>query len=623
MRKPVLGLAAATAALTLGIAGAAPAATPNQTFDFNNSLEPSFDRYGDGEPLTPFGTTGNETDATYGAVRGFDADSGFTALLQTGTAHTVSMFFNVDDADPDDAVADSLVELVDFTPSNTSVADLYLRDGMLAYRNRDNDGDASNDTYTTGGAIGDNAWRRLVITREADGSRKVYLGDTDTPTLTVPAAQVQVTSNAFSVFGGASSGEIGRLRTWDGALTGTEVESLALGVDDIDPSNITLYEGEGSVLEGTTRWVGPGSYFGGTVVDDGSVPNVTLQLVNAGGAVVGSEDAFNYPTQQNTFNTVLSSWSGGLSLNSFANDATGKLRVIAKDARGNDTQRDFDFKVDKQAPTGFSVDSIGETTSRKPTVTGKANVGPRDSRFVFVTLCKGDNCEFNVKGDYIASARAEVKDGKFSTSEWKRYDETTDRSVDMGDQPNGDYVILGEHGDQLGNYAETKQKLKIVDPKPAVVTPPPPPVVAPVMPTIQQLMQRVMVNAKAILQRLKLASFVRTAKATLPAETNRPGTFHYQFFYGSKAPAKVDPKAKAAQKKKKKKAKKKAKPSNLIAAGRKAFPVPGAGNVSVTMNARGKRLLRRAKKAKVVVRAIFVPTTGPAVSQDTVVNMKR
>ena len=617
MLKPALGLAAATAALTLGAAGSASAANLTSAYDFNNGLGASYSQYDENEPLSDYGTTANAIEVPHGPVRSFADDSGFFVPFQGG-ANTVAAFFNIDDADPNEGTPGTTVKLIDFSSFSADNADLYLLDGKIAYSNADG-------TWTEGPALGDNVWTQLVVTRENNGDRKVYQGDT--LLFTIPAAQVRTATSEFVLFNDnenesdGSGGAVGRLRTWNGALTASEVGQIGTGVDAVAPSSLSFGDSEGTIMDGSTRWVGPWGYFGGTVRDDASVPEIEYELLNSSGGVVASRQTADsvFPFSTTGFNSVDSSWGVESGFAQFANDATGKLRVFATDARGNSTQSELDFKVDKQAPSGLSLNAIGETTSRKPTVSGKANVGPRDMSHLWVNLCKGATCDSS-RGDHVGYARADIKDGSWSTGAWKRYDEATDREVDLGDQPNGDYVAQAWHSDAFGNEADAKQTLKIVDPKPAVVppvvTPPTPP-----MPTLQQVMQRVMQNVVAQLRQMRIAALVRSGKVALPAQALRPATIIYQFFFSS-APKKVDPKAKAAQRKKsRKKAKKK--PSNLIASGRKTFPAPGAGSVSVALTKAGKARIRRAKKAKIIVRQIVVPVGGPAVSQDAVVNMKR
>ncbi len=623
-RKPALGLAAATAALTLGAAGAASAAQLTSSYDFNNSLAPSYNSVVEDEPLSASGTTANATEAPYGAVRTFSAPYGaFFAqeVTDANGASSVAFFFNVDDTDPD-AAADTVVRLIDFSSFSADTADVVLHDGKIAYSN--NDG-----TFTDGPDLADDTWTELTVTREANGDRKVYRDDT--LLFTVPAAKVRPRSGEFVLFNDnegeatPASGAIARLRTWRGALTASEVDALTHGIDASDPFDLELSDDDyGSLVDGGTRWVGPEGYFAGRVKDDGSVPAITLQLLNGSGGTVGGAitDTYTYGIDELAgFNSILTSWGSDVGLGSFANDATGKLRVTATDKRGNDTQKEFDFKVDRQAPTGFAINAIGETTSRKPTASGTANVGPRDFSSVSVSLCKGDKCEYDVKDDFIAYATAEIKDGKWSTSDWKRWDEKERKYVAMGDQPNGDYVVEGSHEDRLYNVAHASQKLKIADPKPAVVTPPV--VVTPPLPLApaQAFTQRLLANQVAFLARLKLSALRKTWSVGIPTTVDRPATVIYQWFFGA-APKTVDPKAKAAAAKKKKKAKN-AKKSNLIASGSRVFPAPGSAPITVKVNAFGKRLLKKQKRARISVRAIVITPGAKLVAQDAKVTLAK
>ena len=622
MNPTFLGLAAA-AALSLGSASPAVAQKLTSSYDFVDSLQASYHWDSFFEPVSLEGIAGPTTtdadgqDGVTVPVRRFAAGQGFASEAPYG-AETIVAYFNIDTPDPNPVADGDLVKLVDLSPTSTPlVADVYLEDGHLAYRK--DDGTFARAASPT--AIGANTWFQLAVTFEFDGAH-VYRGSTEE--FLVDSSDLQNKDEPeFALFGDlAASGEIARLRTW---MAGLDVSQIAqLAPLDVDGPSVELTDSWSSVAEGGTRWIGPDSFVYGTLTDDGSISDVDFEQYRAsGGAPVYNATGFIEGTSSEPgFNTVETDFHLDVGNRMFANGESGVLRVIASDRRGNTTETDFPFTFDDRAPAGFSLDPIGETTNRKPVASGKATVGPRDEPSVYLNLCKGDKCD-GTRGDYVGYARAEIKDGKFSTSGWKRWDDASDREVAMGDQPNGDYVVEAFHSDAVANESTAKQQLTIVDPKPVVVTPPPvvtpPVVVTPPAPTLQQLMQRVMQDVVVTLRRARLAALVRSGKIALPAEVNRLGTVIYQLFLWQ-APSKVDPKAKAAAAKRKK-AKKKA--TTLIGAGRKAFRTPGAGSVSVVLSKSGKARLRRAKKAKIVVRQIFVPTTGPAVSRDAVVNVKR
>jgi hypothetical protein len=117
-----------------------------------------------------------------------------------------------------------------------------------------------------------------------------------------------------------------------------------------------------------------------------------------------------------------------------------------------------------------------------------------------------------------------------------------------------------------------------------------------------------------MLQKLKLAKLSANG-ATFAVFSDRTGQYWFQIF-AQRAAKKVDVKAKAAAKKKVKTTK------NLIGVGTVKFTTPGTKNLKVKITKKGKRRLK-GKTAKLVLRTIFKPTVGPAVSQDAKVTVKK
>ena len=609
---PRAALAASFAVLALG-AGTAHGATLNSAHDFNGTLAPSYGDASltevgdvipdtvDGRGVFGFGPPGSEDPAGFSLEELFGLD---------GTDFSVALTFALDDTDP--TVGTDYQRVLDFHSENDDNDGLYVKDGVLSWVTQ-GEADNSGDTALTGGEP-----VQVVLVRDI-GEARVYLDGA--LELTVTVGEPVLGDGGLSLFADVDdaeqgSGYLARLRTFDGALTAPEVGSLD-ALDTTMPGTLQDFEAYyGGVQDGSTLWLGPNSGLFAEVHDDGTAPvGFSTRVLNAGNTQVvapsptEADEAFAVGIEDALTQLFISPPLGGLT-----NNGDYKLETTASDAAGNQRVEVRPFKLDNQAPQGFGIDDLGSTTNTNPTISGTAGTAARDRDRLLLYVCKGDKCDDSEK-DFVGFVETAVSGGRWS-GKIQTFDEASESNKDLGSIPLGDYVVSGWQSDQTGNFADAERKFKVVAAQAPVVTPPPV-VVPPAPPSNQQFAQRLLTNSVAILQRLKLAQ-LRAKGVVFPVFSDRIGQYWFQIFAQS-APKKVDTTARAAAKKKRKKVKT---TRNLIGAGTVKFTAPGTKAVRVKITKKGKRRLK-GKSAKLVLRVIFKPATGPVVSADQKVTVKR
>lgn len=480
------------------------------------------------------------------------------------------------------------------------------------------------------------AWRQVAVVAGADGTLSVYLDGSSAAELVVPAAKAPALGATVRLFKDdgveESAGELARLRLFSAALSAEQVSGL-------QPLDVTDPMPQLSMPEGPL-WLGPNSAgFDASAFDDGSGPValdwfVVHDRADSPNIVVDKGEV----TQDLSVDNVgpgndLIETAGFSAMNpsTLVNGEPYKLTLRAIDKAANfrlGTSRAFTW--DDQAPAGMTLAGPdAETSDRTPLFSGAAATGANDDRAVFAIVCKGAECDHGDASDFVGYVEGAVVDGRWSGELVKVVGDDHANPVAVGDLANGDYVAIAFQGDSAYNTAEARRTFRVVDP-PAKgdVTPPTvaqptvtePGVVSTAAPaTVQQLVARLLAASVQQLAGEGLSGLTKDGKAAVTLGADRPGTAIVQFFLGS-APKKVAPTAVAAAKKKKAR---KVVQKNLLGTGSRRFTAPGSGAVTVKLSRKARTRLKGRKSARIVVRTIFVPTTGAPVVRTQAVKVKR
>jgi hypothetical protein len=362
--------------------------------------------------------------------------------------------------------------------------------------------------------------------------------------------------------------------------------SPALGADDTTPPTLSVSQPDPANF---TYYQQPHPYFSGGVSDDTTAePTVTITIrdpegdVAAGEALGPQHGPWSYNFQ----------WGDDPPL---THNVRYDADVVAEDEAGNTTTVATSFVVDAVAPN-LKVDETPEqTTDDTPAISGTSSRDPGDNPRVHVVLTKPNPDGHGELG--VASAEPEVgPDGRWAGE------------LSPAVEPRDDYKLRVTHVDQAMNATVVIRPLRIAAPPPPQQPPPqpqppqqpPPPFTTPV--SADAAVTAIQQSALYTLRRTAIRALLRRG-AKIGVNPGRPGTATIELVHkraGARAAA-----------------------TRIVARGRQAIDASGHGTVALRATKQGRKVLRRARRARVTVRVRFAPTSGAPVTLSSPLTLKR